>query len=166
MKRLYAPWRSKYLTNKNNSECPFCKAYKTTDDSCHFVLKRLEHSLIMLNRYPYNPGHILIIPNEHVASLEECDTITRAEIMEAITVSIKILKLVLKAPGINIGVNLGGKVAGGSIEEHLHIHVLPRFAGDTNFLPLLCNTKQISFDLNQIYTQLKEPFQANYDKKS
>ena len=156
MKHLYAPWRSTYVKEKSNG-CPFCLK-DNTDDSEHFILKRLEHTIIMLNLYPYNPGHILVVPIEHADTLDKLTKETRAELMEAITQSATILKTALGADGVNIGFNLGGKAAGGTIPEHLHGHVLPRWHGDTNFLPLLAQTKQLSADLLEVYKKLKQVF--------
>ncbi len=163
MNRLYAPWRSHYFKKVERTTfkepCPFCAIAATKDDEKHFVLARFKHAFIMLNHYPYNAGHLLILPYAHVESLERLALDARTDLMELITLSTRILHNTLESPGINIGINLGGKVAGGSIPDHLHIHVLPRFAGDTNFLPLLANTKQISLDLVEVYQKLKRAFE-------
>lgn len=165
MKHLYAPWRGTYLTEDNplhqktdNTACPFCLP-DTVDVQTNFILARSEHVLIMLNLYPYNPGHILVIPTQHVDSLEQLPPETRNKLMEAITQSTAILYNTLHADGINIGFNLGGKAAGGTIPEHLHGHVLPRWHGDTNFLPILAQTKQLSADLQEVYQKLKPAFE-------
>lgn len=159
MKQLYAPWRKNYINNGNkNNECVFCKQSKEQDDEKYFIIKRFTHCYSMLNIFPYNAGHILIIPYEHQPSLEQLSQETRSEIMEVTSASIPILKQVLGAEGINIGLNIGGKAAGGSIPEHLHLHVLPRWLGDTNFLVTLAETKQISLDLREIYQKLRNAF--------
>ena len=111
----------------------------------------------MLNLYPYNAGHLLILPFEHTATLEALPKATRTEIMELTSLCTKILESELKCDGINVGINLG-RAAGAGIPSHLHLHVLPRWNGDTNFLPTLADTKQVSFDLKKIYTLLKKAF--------
>ena len=163
---LYAPWRSTYVkknkshTAAQNTEnpCPFCVAGMSTDDAKAFVLRKSEHTLVMLNLYPYNAGHILIVPRAHARTLNDVSSETRREMMELMNSSIELLTSVLQATGINSGFNLGD-AGGASIPEHLHIHVLPRWLGDTNFLPLLAHTKQISIDLIELYQQLKPHFE-------
>lgn len=165
MKKLYAPWRADYTTgsahknreNQSQDECIFCQQIYSQEDEKHFVLKRFEHHLVMLNLYPYNAGHLLILSLEHSASLSELSTSARAELIELTTICVEILKQALSAHGINVGINLG-KAAGAGIPSHLHTHVLPRFVGDTNFMPTLANTKVISFDLQEIYQKLKPYF--------
>lgn len=162
MKRLYAPWREKYTlaTAQSNDkqlskeECIFCEQFGQNKDETYLILKRLKNTIIMLNKYPYNPGHILILPINHVARLDELSQESRAELMEQITICCSLVTTVLKAHGINVGLNLG-KAAGAGLPSHLHMHVLPRYNGDTNFLPTLGDTKQISIDLQVIFKQLK-----------
>ena len=168
MKSLYAPWRSNYtesVEEAHNKEahtdsCVFCTHIQhTNDDAKNFILKRGTYSCIMFNRYPYNAGHLLIVPNEHIGHLEHLAVPARAELMEFANASTLILKKVAHAQGFNIGLNIG-TVAGGSIPTHLHMHVLPRWIGDTNFLPTLGETKVISFDLVKMYEDLKPHFDA------
>jgi len=162
MNNLYAPWRSEYTTStartKNEDttqeECVFCTILQEDNDEQHFLLRRFEHSFVILNQYPYNAGHILILPNEHQANLEDLSSQARCELMELSNASITALKKIMKPEAFNIGLNLG-KAAGGSIPEHLHMHVLPRWGGDTNFLPALAQTKAISCDLVKVYQDLK-----------
>jgi ATP adenylyltransferase len=165
MKHLYAPWRSEYSQSvaqtkqehATQENCTFCIQFKDKDDEEHFILRRFEHCIVMLNVYPYNAGHLLILPDQHVALLPELSKATRSELIELVSHSSTILKELLQAHGINIGLNLG-KAAGAGIPSHLHFHVLPRYTGDTNFLPTLADTKQISFDLKAIYKKLKPAF--------
>ncbi len=159
MEKLYAPWRSNYVISHNNgSECPLCLSKSQEDDEKRYIIKRYEHVFVILNLYPYNAGHLMVVPFEHKGTLGELSPETRAELIEVTALSEKVLKEELHADGLNIGLNLGGKSAGGTIPEHLHLHVLPRFYGDTNFLPLLSNTKQIALDLNVVYKKLKDAF--------
>ncbi len=163
MKRMYAPWRSAYTTQTartkkekiTEKDCIFCKIFKQKKDTDNFIIKRTKHNVIILNRFPYNAGHILIMPLAHKATLDTLSKNSRAELMELISNSAKIIKKTLKADGVNIGLNMG-KAAGAGIPSHLHFHILPRWFGDTNFLPTLTETKQISLDLNTIYSRLKK----------
>lgn len=165
MERLYAPWRSSYArgiaaskkVKTSSKECVFCKAVKEQKDEQNFIIKRYKHTVIMLNRFPYNAGHLLIMPLAHKKNLHDLTPAARIELMELISRATHIVQKELKAPGINVGLNLG-KEAGAGIPSHLHFHVLPRWKGDTNFLPLLAQTKQISFDLNSVYKELRDHF--------
>lgn len=166
MKILYAPWRSEYSTAVNSEakkedtskeNCVFCTQLQAHTDEKYWILKRYQHNYIMLNKYPYNAGHLLILPLEHHQNFEQLSRDARAELMELISLSTQVLQKALNAQGFNIGANLG-KVAGAGIPSHLHMHVLPRWSGDTNFLPVLAETKQVSFDLQKMYERLKEAF--------
>lgn len=165
MKMLYAPWRSEYTNdtkagkNEGASEerCVFCNQFASDKDVEHGIIKRFDHSIIILNKYPYNAGHILILPLNHVDSLDKLVPKIRAELMELITASVGTIKMALKAEGVNVGINIG-KAAGAGIPAHLHIHLLPRWNGDTNFMPTIGQTKVISFDLNTIYETLSKAF--------
>ena len=163
---LYAPWRDKYVKHSikhkddENEPCVFCKIFTATDDTGHeFILKKTEHAIVLLNIYPYNSGHLLILPIVHVANLEDLSKPARAEMMELMTASIAILKKELCAQGINAGVNLG-KLGGGGIPGHLHLHVVPRWPGDTSFITVIGEVKSISVDLRRIYNELKPAFTA------
>lgn len=166
MKQLYCPWRSEYTlktahsNNENASadECVFCQRIAQKNDAENLIIKRGTHNVIFLNKYPYNAGHILIMPYEHVAQLTQLSAEGRAELMEMLAQSEPIMRNTLGAHGVNMGVNLG-KAAGAGIPSHLHFHVLPRWEGDTNFLPALAETKQISFDLHEFYKKIKKAFE-------
>lgn len=165
MKKLYAPWRSGYTVDTTRGkhddasadECVFCTKFAADDDRTHYILGRYKHHAILLNLYPYNAGHLLIVPFDHVKHMHDLSPEARTELMELITKSIDILKEVLNAEGINVGVNLG-KAAGAGIPSHLHWHIIPRWAGDTNFLPTVGDTKAVSYDLNTMYDQLIDSF--------
>ncbi len=172
MHYLFAPWRSKYAQDTGNTktekttekECVFCTMLKENNDKKNLILRRFDHNFVMLNQFPYNAGHLLIMPLEHKAALYKVSKKARTELMELTNKSIEILHDVLKAQGINVGINFG-KIAGAGIPSHFHLHVLPRWQGDTNFLPTLSNTKQISFDLNDMYKQLKPSFATIQQKE-
>lgn len=168
MKRLYAPWRSRYseklaTTKKRETapdECVFCRhaqAQTEKQKNESYILFKTETCYIILNLYPYNAGHLLIIPIQHVDSLDKLKQSIRNELMELLTTCSTILKSTLKANGLNIGINLG-QTAGAGIPSHLHIHVIPRWKGDTNFMPIIGETKVVSSNLNDIYKKLKPHF--------
>jgi len=163
---LYAPWRDKYVKhsikhkNDENETCVFCTIFESKE-TIHqeFILKQTEHVIILLNIYPYNSGHLLILPRMHAANLEDLPKNVRIEMMELMTASIVILKQVFHAEGINTGANLG-KASGAGIPGHLHLHVVPRWTGDTSFITVIGETKNISVDLKRIYEELKPAFTA------
>ncbi|KKP36075.1 MAG: Histidine triad (HIT) protein [candidate division TM6 bacterium GW2011_GWF2_32_72] len=166
MKLLYAPWRGIYTkdvsknksTKKSAEECVFCQQIKDDNDKENMILARNEGFYVAINKFPYNPGHLLIIPCQHTANLNDLSSETQHKIMDEISKCIEILKKEMNAEGINVGLNLG-KVSGGSIPNHLHFHVLPRWEGDTNFLPVSTDTKPLSADLFSIYDKLKTAFE-------
>lgn len=166
MKRLYAPWRHDYVTKvnhadkkKDNSEqsCVFCQQFQAQDDDKYFIIKRFTHCAAMMNYYPYNVGHLMILPYAHKADLSDLTPGVRAEMMEAVTISIVVMKKVLVTQGFNVGINLG-IAGGGGIPSHLHIHVLPRWQGDTNFLETIGQTKLISANFMKTFQDLKDGF--------
>ena len=166
MNILYAPWREEYTASTQSpkeqettgpEDCVFCIRFSQTNDDENFILARYQYNCIMLNRYPYNPGHLLIIPFEHKGNLEDFSIEVQKELIQLVTHSTAILKKELKAQGVNIGMNLG-KAAGAGIPAHLHTHVLPRWHGDTNFLPTLAETKQVSSDLGKLYREISPKF--------
>lgn len=151
MDRLWAPWRIKYVGSKKEKKCIFCQAAKAKKDN--YVLLKTKYSVSILNIFPYNNGHIMVSPLKHTADL---DKLTKNEILDlfaTLNKSKKILDKVLKPDAYNIGVNLG-KSAGAGIAMHLHIHIVPRWHGDTNFMPTLYNTKIISQSLKELYKRL------------
>ena len=167
MKKLYAPWREKY-TNETakgicstettqENECVFCSQLKQNIDKEVLILRRFKYSYVVINKYPYNSGHLLILPLDHSSELTSITKECRLEIIELISLSADILKTVLKTDGINVGLNQG-KAAGAGMPSHLHFHVLPRWVGDTNFLPTLSDTKILSVDLKTLYNKLKPEF--------
>lgn len=166
MDRLYAPWRDKYATSLDTAKkenitedtCVFCLQIADTHDEKYFILRRFKNTIVMLNLYPYNGGHLLILPLEHCDSLARLSPDVRFEIMEVTNQSIQIVTEVLHAQGINVGLNLG-RASGAGIPSHVHMHVLPRWIGDTNFMVTLADTKQISVDLYALYTKLRPYFQ-------
>jgi len=159
---LWAPWRSHYVENVDNIEgCFLCHAIRQPPERWRevLVLHRGEKSFIILNKYPYNSGHLMIVPIEHVGDYEELDEETVLEMDGLLRLSLKALKKVLKPHGFNIGYNLG-RPAGAGLESHIHMHVVPRWNGDTNFMPVIANTKVISQDLFSTYDRLREVIES------
>ena len=169
MKRIYAPWRNAYVTKAADSaksekradatDCVFCKQIAENNDEKYFILKRYTHCFVMMNFYPYNAGHLLILPYEHKANLHELSLEARGEIMEVINTALCISEKALYNEGFNIGINLGS-AGGGGIPSHLHVHTVPRWRGDTAFIEVLGETKLNSNDLEKIYQDLKKAFDA------
>ncbi len=153
MEQLWAPWRMEYIRSDKSGECIFCKGLKGGDDRSNLLLLRGRGSSIMLNRYPYNSGHLMIFPNRHVKDLSLLEGGESTEIMDMLNLSIEVLKKTMNPMGFNIGINMG-KCAGAGIEDHLHIHVVPRWEGDTNFMPVIGDTKVISQHLMETYDSL------------
>lgn len=163
MKIIYAPWRHKYVSKttrsgdrkKMKNECVFCEKFASNEDEKNLILKRFNNSAIVMNLHPYNAGHLMVMPIEHKAELHELNQETRAELMEVVNIATKALQKVMNPNGFNVGINLG-MAGGGGLPSHLHIHVLPRWNGDTNFLATLGNTKVICSDFNELYKKLRD----------
>ncbi|MFP6047113.1 HIT family hydrolase [Helicobacter pylori] len=153
MQHLYAPWRESYLKEKNKS-CVFCEiSQNPTKDSENRVLYRNSDLFVVMNAYPYNPGHLLIVPHAHQASVELLDLNTWLNMNKLVP---KVLKALYAygAQGINLGLNLH-RNAGAGIPEHLHMHLVPRFLGDSNFMSVIAQTRVCGIDLNETYLTLK-----------
>ena len=158
MDNLWAPWRMQYVRSpKKNTEETFLKKLEDGNDEENLVLFRGEHSFVCMNLYPYNNGHILILPNNIVEKPEELDDVTQFEIMKIASLSMKIIREKMNAEGFNFGANIGAS-AGAGIAEHLHYHIVPRWKGDTNFMPVIGNTKVHVQGLNDTYVMLRPLF--------
>ncbi len=166
MERLYAPWRHDYVTampkkkgkrSALKKDCVFCKQIAAKKDDEYFIVRRFKHCVVMMNYYPYNAGHIMILPLEHKANLHELSKVVRAEMMEAVSLCTAVMEPALTAEGFNVGVNLGS-AGGGGLPSHVHIHVLPRWRGDTNFLETIGQTKLISANIVTTFKKLKQVF--------
>jgi ATP adenylyltransferase len=157
MEQLWAPWRLTYITNAKEEGCIFCNRKHDGDDRERLVLHRGKHTIVMLNKYPYNNGHLMVAPKRHVGSMEDLKTEEMSDLMAAIQRSCVLLKKALKPEGFNIGANLG-KVAGAGVEDHIHFHIVPRWQGDTNYMPILAETRVIPEHLAQTYDRLSEFF--------
>lgn len=154
MERLWAPWRIEYILQARQPGCILCQKPGEQNDEANFLLYRGKYNFIILNIFPYNPGHLMIAPYRHTANLLDLSDKEAREHFELIKKSLKLLKEVMEPAGFNIGLNLG-KVAGAGIADHLHTHVVPRWEGDTNFMPVLSDTKIVSEALTATYRRLK-----------
>lgn len=155
MNKLWAPWRIKYVTKigKTTRKCVFCHILNEKKDKRNFVITRTKHSYSVLNIYPYNNGHILIVPNRHVPDLGRLKREEREDLLDLLEATKKMLDKTMKADGYNIGINLG-RAAGAGFPKHVHIHLVPRWKGDVNFMPVTGHTKVISQSLQALYKQL------------
>lgn len=159
MLTLWAPWRMEYIAGDKSSGCILCEKPKEGRDSENFILFRGEAVFIIMNIFPYNSGHLLIAPYRHIDTLALLTKEEAAELMAFAQKSEKVLKETLKAEGFNLGINLG-KAAGAGIEGHIHLHVVPRWNGDTNFMPILGETKVIPEYLSSTYLKLLTHYQG------
>ena len=155
MKKIWAPWRSEFIYNRKRKGCIFCIGKQATKNKKAYVLKKTKHSFSMLNIYPYNNGHIMISPKRHKAKLSGLSPEESADLMLLLNETTGLIDNVLKPDGYNIGINIG-KTAGAGYPGHVHIHVVPRWDGDTNFMPVLSDTKIISESLDSLYRRLKK----------
>jgi ATP adenylyltransferase len=140
---LWAPWRIAYITGPKNEGCIFCEAASSSADAEHHVVERGERSVVMMNAFPYAPGHLMIAPARHVGNLEDVADDEMAELMKLAQRAVAAMREAMNPDGFNVGLNLGA-VAGAGIADHLHLHVVPRWSGDTNFMPMLAGTHVIS----------------------
>ncbi len=155
MQQIWAPWRTVYIGSQiHDTQCIFCEKLNSNQDDVNYVLLRAEKVFVLLNLYPYNNGHLLIAPNRHVGELDELE---EQEILELGLVTRKMVNLLktFNPEGFNIGANLG-RIAGAGVPGHFHIHVVPRWGGDTNFMPVLGDVKVISESLDTTYSKLKD----------
>lgn len=155
MERIWAPWRTEYIGKDHGSVCIFCDKLQSDRDRENYVLYRGDKVFVMLNLYPYNNGHLLIAPQRHVGDLTDLD---KDEVLELGQVTQKMTGLLRNAfnpEGFNVGVNLG-KIAGAGVPGHFHIHIVPRWGGDTNFMPVIGDVRVISEGLDLTYRKLAE----------
>lgn len=155
MERLWAPWRAEYILGPKEKECIFCSRLDQDKDRENLILHRGKKSFIIMNLYPYNSGHLMVAPNAHKAKLDELTKAESSEMFDLLKLASNLLTTAMPADGLNIGLNLG-EVAGSSIRDHLHVHIVPRFTGDTNFMPAIGLTKVQSFALLETYDALRK----------
>ena len=155
MERLWSPWRLAYVTGTSDAQgCVFCEAL-ASESAAPLVLFRGDTCYVILNLYPYNNGHLMVVPFCHTSGLESLDSETRLELMDLSALAVKAVKSFMRPDGFNLGMNIG-RSAGAGIADHLHLHVVPRWNGDTNFMPVIGFTKVISEGLEDNYRRLRE----------
>ena len=159
MQRLWAPWRETYistLTAKQNS-CVFCRILAAQKDAQHLIFIRKPHAYAVLNLYPYSNGHCLVVPNRHVGDISKLPQEEYVQLMDLLRETKDLLQEVFKPQGFNVGINLG-RLAGAGIPGHVHIHLVPRWKGDHNFMPVTAATKVISQSLSDMYKKLSDAY--------
>lgn len=157
MENLWAPWRIAYIAPETPQPqvCIFCAYPADNRDAEHHILYRGEHCFMMLNLYPYNNGHLMIAPYQHEGTIEKLDAETLAELMEQAQLALRALRLAMTPDGFNMGINQG-KVAGAGFADHVHFHIVPRWNGDTNFMPVIADIKVMPEHLDSVYQKLKQ----------
>ena len=158
MDRLWAPWRIDYIKSEKEKGCIFCDKPAEGDDHSMLILYRGENSFVIMNLYPYNNGHLMIAPYQHTDSTHELNSSSRSEIMELADQIMTIQKNIMNADGFNYGANIGYS-GGAGIADHIHFHIVPRWTGDTNFMPVLGHTKVQMQGLQETYNDLRPHFE-------
>ena len=148
MKQLWSPRRMKYIESHKQDGCVFCQAIEQEDGEENLIVFRGETCFVILNRYPYTNGHIMILPYVHKAKLSELNPETRAEMIELVSKGTQVLQEIYKPEGFNVGINIG-EAAGAGIEEHIHMHIVPRWKGDTNFMSSVGETRVLPEELEE-----------------
>jgi ATP adenylyltransferase len=146
-----------YILSDKDTECIFCKVLAENKPQKNSILYQAATGFIIMNTYPYNSGHLMVVPNRHISEIEKLTEKEHLDLIEMVSSSIKVLKQVMHPQGFNLGMNLG-KEAGAGVEGHIHWHIVPRWTGDTNFMPILNETKVISQYVADTYQQLKPYF--------
>ncbi|MCA1593813.1 MAG: HIT domain-containing protein [Acidobacteria bacterium] len=164
MDRLYTPWRSDYIKDASGDKsestitpCVFCSMLERNEDEQTYILQRARHNFVVLNRYPYISGHLMIVPYEHTAELAALSKETSDELMDLAKRAQAILREVYRPHGFNLGMNLG-RAAGAGVADHLHLHLMPRWTGDTNFMTTVGEARVLPEDLRMTYDKLRVCF--------
>ncbi len=158
--RIWAPWRLAYVTDAakdSEPDCIFCAKPRAGDDEANLIVHRGEHAFVLLNLYPYTNGHLMIAPYEHVGALQQVPAETTAELMALAQRAMSVLERKYSPHGYNVGFNQG-RVAGAGVEHHIHMHVVPRWGGDNNFMPVLADTRVMPQTLEQSFEGLRGEF--------
>ncbi|MFC2043020.1 HIT domain-containing protein [Chloroflexota bacterium] len=160
MNHLWSPWRMSYVQSLKDEEgCVFCSQLALPDGPQNLIVHRGSRNFAILNRFPYTSGHMMIVPFEHHSTLGELDSDTRSEMMEMTTKSIEVLGSEYHPHGFNVGINIG-EAAGAGITEHIHLHVVPRWSGDTNFMSSLGKTRVIPETLDDSYLRIRKAWEG------
>ncbi|WP_284014404.1 HIT family protein [Halobaculum litoreum] len=167
MDQVFAPWRIEWVERDGDEGgidgCPFCVLPERDADRDSRIVARSAHAFVLLNNYPYNPGHAMVIPRVHEGAYEALDGDVLLDHAQLTQRTVRALKDALDPAGVNAGLNLGGAAAGGSIDDHLHTHVVPRWEGDTNFMPVIADTKVIVEALDDTWERLRDAFAEQED---
>ncbi len=153
MRKIWAPWRIEYIRGEKTKECIFCQKSKENSDRENYILFRGANNFVILNTYPYNPGHLMVATYRHLADLEELSEEELFEHFDLVRKSARALTEAYKPQGFNIGINLG-RVAGAGVEDHVHTHIIPRWSGDTNFITVVSDIRVIPQALDATYSEL------------
>lgn len=159
MKKHWAPWRMAFIVGPREKQCIFCKLPKLKSDRDNLILYRGRHNYIILNKFPYNNGHLMVVPYRHLKDPYRLNRPENAEMMELFGIACRALEKTMFPQGQNMGMNLGS-AGGAGIRDHLHMHVVPRWAGDTNFMPILADTKVLVEHLHETYDRLEPAIKA------
>jgi ATP adenylyltransferase len=160
MDKIWAPWRMAYIGSEKDLKARGCfLCIDPENDGSALVLARKTGAFVVMNRYPYSNGHVMVVPNRHVGRVEDLTDGELLDMMGFVRILSRVLKEELSVEGLNVGINMG-KAAGAGLENHIHIHVVPRWFGDTNFMPVLGETKVISEHLNATYEKLKKKMEG------
>ena len=160
MERLWAPWRMQYIAGPSKPGCLFDRVIENPgDEDAQLVVSRPPGAVVLLNKFPYNPGHTMVAPRAHRASLEELTDDEALDVMRALKRTLTVLRQVMNPDGFNVGVNIG-REAGAGIPDHVHFHVVPRWNGDTNFMPVIADVKVVNEALAQTADKLRQAFGA------
>ncbi len=157
MRQIWAPWRMEYIQMEKPQGCILCEKPAQNNDAANYIVYRGEKNFIIVNIYPYNPGHLMIAPFRHAASLEGLTDGERHEHIDMVSRSIQVLREVFDPAGFNLGTNIG-KAAGAGIADHVHTHIVPRWEGDTNFMPVFADTRVVPQALAETYQKLRDKF--------
>jgi ATP adenylyltransferase len=157
MRYLWAPWRMDYISNGKQKGCIFCEKPKEKKDKKNLILYRGKYACVMMNKFPYNNGHLMVFPKRHCPDLEDLEVREFQELFVLLKTSTRVLKDRLHPQGFNIGMNIG-KVGGAGFDEHIHFHIVPRWTGDTNFMPVIGETKTVPEYLEKTYQKLYSAF--------
>ncbi len=155
MDTLWAPWRIRYILGEKEKDCFFCRKPQESDDAKNHIVIRDRTCFALLNTYPYNPGHLMVAPYKHTSDLDDLVEEELTELMSLTRRCKQLLTAAMKPEGFNIGINLG-RVAGAGVLDHVHIHIVPRWNGDTNYMPVLADTRVLPQALDEVYEMLRK----------
>lgn len=158
MDHLWSPWRYQYVSNTDTAgKCVFCVKAAEQDDRANYILYRAQHNYVLLNLFPYTCGHLMVVPYAHVATLEDLAEEALIEMTRLVRESVKHLRAVYRPSGLNVGMNIG-RAAGAGVADHVHMHVLPRWDGDANFMTTVGETRVLPEDMATTYAKLRQAF--------